>query len=96
MQRRASAWGGGASRMTREAIWRESVRRSVELERLEKPRVTNRADTLLRSARNLELAGKNQGALDFSRQVVRDDPNTSQATVAAARVAALETLPLVK
>jgi hypothetical protein len=48
-----------------------------------------RAATLLRSAQNLDKAGKSAGALALYRQVVQEYPGTPQATMATGRIQAL-------
>jgi hypothetical protein len=48
-----------------------------------------RATTLLRSARNLEEARKNAGALTLYRSVVQDYPGTPQAATASERIKVL-------
>lgn len=48
-----------------------------------------RADTMLRSARNLEKAGKGTGAVRLYRDVARSFPGTMQASEAESRIRAL-------
>jgi TolA-binding protein len=45
---------------------------------------------LLRSARNLEAAGKSAGALTIYQQVVKEYPGTPQATMAAQQIQAIK------
>ena len=47
------------------------------------------ADTLLRSAENLEKAGKNPGAIEFYQRVVKRYPNTKEAQTATGRLRVL-------
>jgi hypothetical protein len=49
-----------------------------------------RAATTLRSAQNLEKAGKTLAALGIYRQIVRDHPGTPEAKAAAERIKALD------
>jgi hypothetical protein len=71
----------------------EAPRRSPPQERPvleEKPvLLKSRFATMLRSAENLERAGKTSGALQFYRQIVIEYPGTPEAGKAASRVKAL-------
>ena len=65
-------------------------RRKIELrDTVEREKREQRAETLLRSARNLEKAGKPAGALGLYRQLFKDFPATPAAKAAAERITAL-------
>jgi TolA-binding protein len=50
------------------------------------PSITERAESLLRSAGNLEKAGKSTAAMNVYRQIAKDFPGTEQARSAAERI----------
>jgi hypothetical protein len=67
---------------------RKKIQRSVPAAKPTDPAL--RAATLLRSARNLEAAGKSAGALTIYQQVVKEYPGTPQATMAAKQIQAIK------
>lgn len=55
-----------------------------------KAKAASRAASQLKIAENLEKAGKSAAALKYYKQIVKDYPNTPQATTASARIKALD------